>query len=492
MAPADLMAPRPPAVVVVGAGISGLACAHRIAGLLPDASITVVEAGEVAGGKIRTTAIDGIAVDEGADAFLARIPAAVNLCRELGLADQLVTPAERRAFVYRHGALHRFPADMVLGVPTDLDALAASGLVSADAIAVARADADGARAPTAAAAAATTTATGPGGTIADESVGALVRRHAGDEIFDAFVGPLLSGVHAGDPDQLSVAAGAPQFAAAVREHGSLIRGLQAQRDAARAAPGVDPDAPVFFGLRDGTQTLTDALVRAIGPSRIRLASRVEHLERDGDRWTIAAGHDEALRADAVVLATPAFATAALLSSLDAGLAEDMAALEYASVVLVTLAVPRSVIGHPLDGSGFLVSEGEGLLMTACSFGSSKWAHWQPANGDVILRASCGRQHDRRALDLDDDALVARLLAELGDVIDLQGPPTAVRVSRYDDALPQFRPGHLDRAAHWKEASRAIAPGLYLTGACYFGLGIPACITDAERTAHELETWWSTR
>jgi len=183
--------------VVIGAGIAGLTCAFRIEQLRPDLEVIVLEAGDEVGGKIRTSAVGGLVIDEAADAFLARGGVAVQLCEELGLADQLVSPAERRAFVYRRGALHRFPDAMVLGVPTDLDALAATGLISDDGLARAAEDL-------------TSPVDVPGAPAPgqDESVGALVRRRVGDEIFEAFVGPLLSGVNAGDADELSLAAGA--------------------------------------------------------------------------------------------------------------------------------------------------------------------------------------------------------------------------------------------------------------------------------------------
>lgn len=460
-------------VVVVGAGITGLAAAHRVRTLLPDADLTVLDAADRVGGKIRTTPIAGIVVDEAADAFLARAPEGIALVRELGLDDQLVTPAERRAFVYRHGALHRFPEGMTLGVPTDLDALRDSGLVSeaglrraAEDLTMPR-DAPGSPAPG-----------------EDETVGALVRRRVGDEIFEAFVGPLLSGVNAGDANELSVDAGAPQLAAAVRDQPSLILGLRAARETAAAGP----DAPIFYGLRGGTQTLVDALTEALGPGTVRTGSPVTALAAapgGGLTVTTPAGASDA---DAVVLATPTYAAAPLLDPLVPDTARDLRSLEWSSVVLVTFAFPRDAIDHPLDGSGFLVSEGEGLLMTACSFGSSKWAHWTGAPaGDggadlVILRVSAGRHHDPRAWAMDDRSLTAALLDELATTIGRRGAPVETRVSRWERALPQYRPGHLDRARAWKDAVATAAPGLFLAGAGYFGLGLPACIRDANDVA----------
>jgi oxygen-dependent protoporphyrinogen oxidase len=463
-------------VVVVGAGIAGLTCAYRLSRLPATTGsaleVMLYEASDRTGGKVRTSEIAGIPVDEGIDGFLARVPAAVGLCRELGLGERLTSPAGGGAFVYCYGALHRFPEGLVLGVPTDLDALAAWGVISSAGVERARQDL-------------TAPADGPPpGT--DESVGALVRRRLGDEVFETLVAPLLSGVNAGDADRLSVAGGAAQFAAARADGPSLIEGLRRQRAAAAAAVAASggPPPPVFHGLVGGTQSLTDALTAALPAGSVHTGVAVTALRPEGDGVALDVdGRTE--HADAVVLAVPSFAAAPLVRPFDAALADDLASLEWASVALVTFAVRRSAIDHPLDGSGFLVAEAEGLLMTACSFGSSKWAHWTaPAvAGDddvVILRVSAGRHHDPRAAELDDDKLVAQLQGELGATIGLHDDPLAVRVTRWDRALPQYRPGHLDRARAWK--TRAAAHGVYLTGASYLGLGLPACVTDAEATA----------
>jgi oxygen-dependent protoporphyrinogen oxidase len=446
-----------PRVVVVGAGVAGLTCAYRLHRRHPSVEVVVLEASDRPGGKVRTTPFAGRPVDEAVDGFLARVPAAGALCRELGLGDELTAPATAGASVWRGGRRHPFPEGVVLGVPTDLDALAASGVVSAAAVDRAARDL-------------TAPADGPP-PGEDESVGALVRRRLGDEVFEALVAPLLSGINAGDADELSVAAGAPQLA--VGAGGSLIGALRRQRAAAAA-----PAGPVFHGLTGGMQGLTDALAAAVPD--LRTGHAVDDLA------SIRAG------ADAVVLAVPGFAAAPLVEPLLPEVAGELAALAWSSVVLVTLAVPRAAIAGPMDGSGFLVAGGEGpparrgadrFLMTACSFGSAKWAHWRPDDDLVILRVSAGRHPDRRALDLDDDALVARLTDELGTTIGLRGAPVAARVSRWERSLPQYRPGHLDRVGRWKDAARE--HGVFLTGASYRGLGVPACITDAEATAAEV-------
>jgi oxygen-dependent protoporphyrinogen oxidase len=455
-------------IVVVGAGITGLTAAYTLLRDTPGADVLVIDAADHAGGKISTTEFAGRPVDAAADAFLARVPEAVALCRELGLGDELVAPASRTAYLFTRGELVRFPEGLSLGVPTDLDALARSGVISAEGVARAAQDLDSPEPPRA-----------PGPPERDdEAIGSLVRRRVGDEVFETLVAPLLSGVYAGNADELSAAVAAPQFLAAVRDHGSLIVGLRAQLAASAS------DAPVFYGLRGGTQRLVDALVQQVDArgGRLALGAAVQHVARANSHTRLDTARGESIEADAVVLAAPDFALAAMLRDASRSVAADLATIPYASVALVCFAVPRSGI-PPLEGTGFLVPAREGLLLTACSWASSKWAH---LDGDpVILRASAGRIDDRRAMTLNDDQLVARLVADLRHTMDLAADPIASRVSRWPDALPQFRPGHLHRVEAWRAALARDLPGVTLAGAGIGGLGIPACIRQGERAAADL-------
>jgi oxygen-dependent protoporphyrinogen oxidase len=462
--------------VVLGAGVTGLAAAHHLQELRPDAEVVVLEATDRAGGKVRSSPFAGLpAVDAAADGFLARVPEATQLCRRLGLGDQLVSPTGGGAFVFRGGRLHRYPPGLVLGVPTDLDALSRSGIVSPEAVARAARDLDPelGRSPTG-------TATGAA-TGADESVGALVRRRLGDEVFEALVAPLVAGVNAGDADRLSLAAGAPILAAAVRHQPSLIAGLRA------AQAGSVATGPVFHGLRSGTQALTDALVGAVRSrgGRVELSTPATSLERVAPHRHRVGTPAGALDADAVVVATPAPAAARLLAVLAPDVAAGLAEVAYASVVLVALALPRDRVDLDLDGTGFLVPAPEGLLLTACTWSSSKWVHLD--RGDqVLLRASAGRAHDTRALELDDASLVERLRGDLATTMGLAADvPARVRVTRWAEALPQFRPGHLDRVAAWHAEVAGEHPGLAVAGAALEGLGIPACVRQGWAAAERL-------
>lgn len=460
-------------VVVVGAGITGLTTAFTLMVRHPDVAVTVLEADDRVGGKVLTTPFAGRPVDCGVDAFLARVPEAVELCEELGLDTVLTSPASRSALVYAGGTLHPLPPGLVLGVPTDLDAVAASGIVSERGVHRARRDLE-------------TTQPLPGEPSGDplaegdESVGSLVRRRMGDEVFERLVAPLLSGVNAGDADQLSVATGAAQIGAAARRSPSLVEGLRAQAADARAA-GADPDAPVFKGIPVGTQTLTDLLLARLvqGGLPVHLSTPVSALERRGDRWTVRTGHG-ALDADAVVLAVPGTPAARLLAGHAPGAAAGLGGLEYASVAMVTMAVPRRHLAAPLEASGFLVAKGERLeALSACSFASAKWAHLD--DPDVaLLRVSAGRHGDTAALELDDEELVAVLTRDLATTMGVDGEPSAWRVTRWDSGLPQFRPGHLARMAAWRAEAEPL--GLVLAGAAYDGLGLPACVRQGRAAA----------
>jgi protoporphyrinogen/coproporphyrinogen III oxidase len=454
-------------LAVVGGGISGLAAAW--AGMRRGADVVVLEAGDAPGGKLRTSAVAGIELDEGADAFLARVPEAVELCKELGLGDDLVSPATGSAYVWSDGALHRLPAEQLLGVPTDLDAVEASAILSASGVERARADL-------------TAPDDRPSG---DEAIGALVRRRLGDEVLDRLVAPLLGGIWAGDCDRLSLRVAAANLAAARDRDASLIRGAAALR--AEAMEQGAADRPVFLAPRGGVARLVDALAERLGP-RLRCGAPVTGLEPDGAAWRLetddaaqpAAHRRPAVLADRVVLATPAYVTAPLLATVAPGVAAFLGGIDYASVALVALVVARDGIDHPLDGSGFLVPQSSGRLLTACSWMTSKWGHLGVDPSIAVLRASAGRAGDGRALAAADDELVAALVRDLRDTMGLRVAPTGVRVSRWERSFPQPRPGHLEALDRAERTLADRAPGLALAGAWALGVGIPACIRGARR------------
>lgn len=454
-------------LVVVGGGITGLAAAWQ-ASADPGVRVTVLEAADRFGGKVRTSDIvlpDGttMRIDEGADAFLARVPDAVGLCHELGLDDELTQPAIGRAKVFVDGGLHFLPDETVLGVPTDLEALRASGLLDDEALARAAAEWQR-RGP------------GPGGDVA---IGPFLAERYGEQLVDRVVGPLIGGINAGDVDELSLDAVTPQLAEAAADGDSLSVAL------ARRRARVAQDGPVFHALRQGSGRLVDALVDALGERGVQLRTGVEvhELRRDRDRWQVLVG-DEVVPADAVVLTSPVPATAQLLGSHCPDAAAELSAMTHSAVALVTLVFDASAVPVELDASGFLVPRGEGLFMTAVSWGSSKWAHWHDGR-HVVLRASAGRTGDERQATMDDDELVAALCADLGTTMGISAAPLATRVARWPLGFTQYTVGHLDRVQRIETALRRDCPGVEVAGAAYRGLGLPACIRQGRDAARRL-------
>ena len=446
-------------VAVVGGGVAGMAAALDLA--TAGAEVALLEAGDRLGGKVRTGSLAGVAMDVGPDSFLARRPEAVQLCTELGLADDLVPPAATSAGVWSRGRVRVLPAGQVLGVPTDAVALARSGIVS----------------PVGAARAALEPLW-PGrplGGDEDVAVGALTGRRFGRAVAERLVDPLLGGINAGNTDSLSVDAAAPQLAAAARRARSLVRGL---RSGPAPAPG-----PVFLTHPGGLSVVVDALADRLGSLGVAVSRScpVEAVEpRPGGGYRLATPGG-ALEVEGVVLAAPAPATARLLAAAAPRAAPPLDGVRAASVVLVGLAYRSG--DAPVDpvGSGFLVPRPEGRLMTACSWASAKWPHLG-ADGIVRLRVSAGRVDDPRAMAMDDDDVVQRLRVELAAAVGVEAEPVDVVVARWPDGFPQYAPGHLRRIAGVHAELDRVAPGLALAGAGLGGVGLPACIGSGRAAA----------
>ena len=445
-------------VVVVGGGVAGLTAARGLAAAGRD--VLLLEASPATGGKLRRAEVAGVTVDVGAEAMLNRRPEGVALARELGLPIE--HPATTASRIWTRGALRPLPRSL-MGVPLDLDQLAASGILSAEGLARVRAEVD----------------LPPTVLDGDISVGDLVAARLGDEVVDRLVEPLLGGVYAGNARELSARATVPQLVALL-DRGSLLR-------AAAALP--TSDVPVFAGIPGGMGRLVEALA---GSLVVRTDATVRELRRSGDGGfelvvgpTVAA---EVVRADQVVLATPAAPTARLLAGLAPAAAAELAGIEYASMAVVTLAFRAAdvISTSSIDGgtSGFLVPPVDGRRIKASTFSFAKWA-WVRAAGrgaldgeDVVhLRTSLGRHREEAALQAGDEELVAASLGDLAEATGLTAAPVDTHVQRWGGGLPQYAVGHLDRVARIR-AGLAGLPDLALCGAAYDGVGIPAVIASA--------------
>ncbi|MEU9226834.1 protoporphyrinogen oxidase [Streptomyces massasporeus] len=443
-------------VVVIGAGIAGLAAAHRL--LERGARVTVLEASDRVGGKLLPGEVAGARVDLGAESMLARRPEAVTLARAVGLADRLQPPATATASLWTRGALRPFPKGHVMGVPGTASALA--GVLSEEGLARIERDAELPR-----------TEVGD-----DVAVGEYVAERLGREVVDRLLEPMLGGVYAGDAYRISMRSAVPQLFQVARTHTSLTEGVRELQAKAAAA---QQTGPVFMGIRGGIATLPLAVadsVRARG-GEILTRTPVTELRRTPEGgWQVGSGERE-WRADAVVVAAPAPVAARLLRAETPGAAAELDAVEYASMALVTLAYRRDEAALP-DGSGFLVPPVDGRTIKASTFTSQKWGWIADENPDlVVLRTSVGRYGETEILQRDDSELVEVSRHDLKAATGLDATPVATRVTRWDGGLPQYPVGHHARVARIREHIARL-PGLAVCGAPYDGVGIPACIASA--------------
>ncbi|MFD4721092.1 protoporphyrinogen oxidase [Streptomyces sp. NPDC058423] len=451
-------------VVVIGGGIAGLAAAHRLA--VSGVRVTLLEATDRLGGKLRVGEIAGAPVDLGAESMLARRPEAVALARAVGLGDRLQAPATTTASVWTRDALRPMPQGHVMGVPGNPEAL--SGLLSAEGIARIGRERE----------------LPPAELGDDVAVGGFVAERLGREVVDRLVEPLLGGVYAGDAYRISMRAAVPAlFDAARAAGGNLLAGV---REVQRRAAERQETGPVFMGIDGGIGTLPPAVadaVRAAG-GEVLTGTPVLGLTRGTDGWRIRTDERE-LTADGIVLATPAWSASALLADAAPAASAELAGVEYASMALVTLAFRRADTDALPAGSGFLVPPVDGRTIKASTFSARKWA-WvaDGAPGLFLLRTSVGRYGEEEQLDREDDDLVAVSLKDLAEATGLSARPVATEVTRWIGGLPQYPVGHLGRVARIRDAVAAL-PGLRICGAAYDGVGIPACIGSGQRAADEI-------
>ena len=463
-------------VVVIGGGIAGLAAAHAIArdgG--PGVRVTVVEGARRLGGKVHASDLAGLPLDEGAESMQATRPEAVGLTRAVGLDPDLVFPAVSGAGIWTRGRIRPMPPS-VMGVPTDLRALTASGVLPL--AAVLRLPLEPMRAATP--------------FERDVSVGAFVEARLGREVVDTLVEPLLGGVYAGRADALSLRSTVPTLYREVRSERSLLRAASRVARAGSRESGARR-GPVFAGISGGLGRLPEAVaadLRGRGAAML-LGRSVRSLHRNGDGWRVVVGaapDQQVLEADAVVLAVPAYSASGLLDHIVPSVSADLGLVKHASMAVVGLAYRVSDIPGTLAGTGFLVPPAEGRSVKGVTYSSSKWgwlatmARTAHSDGLAVIRCSLGRLGDDAVLQREDAEITALAHADLGEAIGVQGPPVATRVTRWHDALPQYAVGHADRIDRVRTRV-ADVPGLEVCGAAYDGVGVAAVVGSARTAAN---------
>ena len=472
---------------IIGGGIAGLSAAFelqkaRAAGA--DVEYTLFEAREQLGGSIASEIVNGAVLERGPDSFITEKPAAGELCRELGLAADLVpsNDAARKTYILVKNKLVPLPDGLMFLVPTKLIPTALTPLFSLGT--KIRMGLELLHPPR------------PSG-LEDEAVATLVERHFGPEAVDRLADPLLSGIYGGDATQLSARTVLPRLVEMEAEYGSLTRGMLAAHRKMRAKAGEASEKngavngneksnhvprPIFTTLRGGLQQLVDAIEATLHPASVRLSTPVSAIEKVSNGWRIeAAGVKQNF--DSVIVCSPAWAAGVLLSPVDSALGEDLSAIPYSSSITINLVYDEADLGPLPDGFGFLVPVSEGRSMLACTFVHRKFLGRTPP-GKAVLRAFLGGMKNEALLAEPDDVLVTTVRRELREILGIRARPEHTQVSRWRRAMAQYAVGHQSRARRVAERVAAL-PGLKLAGNAYDGIGIPDCIRLGRGAAKDL-------
>jgi oxygen-dependent protoporphyrinogen oxidase len=456
-----------PSVVIVGGGLSGLSLAYRLQQAAPHAAVTVLEKDGRPGGKIHTETRDGFRVEWGANGFLDTKPTTSALCRDLGLADRLVTASEAAAknrYLFLRGRLHKLPDSLIAFLRTPVLTWRGKWGLLTERFRAAKPD------------------------NGDESIDAFARRRAGDEVADVLADAFVTGIHAGDPKLLSLRSAFPRLAELEERYGSVTKGFAAaakeRRAAAKARGEVYQRPGKMWSFPEGLQALIDGLRAAlrIPPLLGAVGRRVER--RDGAApWTVRGDGKDHWEADAVVLTCPAYEQAAILADLDAELAELIGGIAYNRVAVVALGYRRQDVPFPLDGFGYLVPQRDRRDLLGVQWCSSIFPDRAPP-GTVLLRAMCGGWSRGEMVGWDDARLLASVRAELRAALGVTAEPVFHRVVRWERAIPQYHLGHQQRVARIDEHARRY-PGLFLAGNAYRGVAMNDCTEQAVTLAAEV-------
>ena len=451
-------------IVVIGGGISGLACAWRLQRM--GVPVLLLEQAERVGGVIQSVRRDGVLFEAGPQSFLLN-PALAELVREAGLENEVLTGDARAArYVLLGGKLVRAPMSPL--------GLLSSGLLSWSTKKRLFGEPFGKTSPP----------------EQDESIAAFVRRKFGAELLDRMVAPMVGGIFAGDPERLSLRAAFPAVYEAEKTYGSVIRGMM------KARKTRDSSAPRarLAALRDGNETLAARLAEKLG-AIVRTRARVVALRRvpaaGGGRGAVeetsayevecdVEGRRETIPARAVVIATPTRAAAALLVPLAPAAATELARIEYAAVAVVGTSYSREHLKQPLDGFGFLAPRSERVRVLGTVFNSCVFPGRAPEE-QTMLTSFVGGVADPSAAGLPDEPLYQTVEAELRRVLGIFFRPVTRFAQRWPQAIPQYGLGHRELIARVREGLAAV-PGVFLAGNYLDGPSVGACVETANRVA----------
>ncbi|MBY0356416.1 MAG: protoporphyrinogen oxidase [Candidatus Obscuribacterales bacterium] len=456
-------------IVVIGAGITGLAAAFRLHNAKEKPEIIILEASSRPGGVIKTHRYKDCLLEAGPDAFLTEKESALTLCRELALESRLIQTNEknRRSFIAWGGILHPLPAGFTLLAPTEFLPFAKTKLLSLK------------------------------GKLRmawdlflpknkeqkDESLAQFVRRRFGQEALERIAQPLIGGIYTADPEKLSLKSTMPRFIKLEQKYGSIIHGLLAQKKNKKAKKSeTGARYSMFASLEPGLGQLIESLTQALPKDCLHYNKAVLKIRRGQERnaYEIVTTDGDTYACDAVIICSPAYTAARMLKELDLELSRKLDSIQYASSAVLNMIYKRSDIKHQLDGFGFVVPAAEKRHIIACSFSSIKFAGRCPED-QVILRAFVGGALQSDLLKLGNDQIECLVWQDLHDYLGVKTRPLFSLLTRYDNAMPQYHIGHEELIDKINTDLKTL-PGIFLAGNAYNGVGIPDCIASAEDAA----------
>ena len=461
-------------IIIIGGGIAGLATAYRIQRKISegaDLECVLLEGSDRFGGKISTEKSDGFVIERGPDSFISQKPAAIQLCKQLGLEDRLTgtNPNSPNTFVYTGGKLMTMPDGLSLMIPTKFLPFALTPLFSLPGkirmaldLLIPRKEGD-----------------------SDESLASFVRRRMGEEALSKMAEPMLAGIYASDPEKMSIGSTFPMFVETERKYRSLIIGMLARKKAMLMNSSKHPTTSysLFMTLKDGLGEMVDAVIKKSPNVQFKSGAKVAALEKKEDGWHAKLEDGWEYQADAIILATPAAITSKILHPIAPDSAELLNRIHYVTTATVTLGYKKEGFSHSLDGFGFVVPKAEGCSILACTWTSSKFPHRAP-EGYVMLRCYLGGAIQEEIAEKDSETLEKLVRDDLQKIMGIKETPVFCKVFQNHKSNVQYHVNHSERIDAIMENLKNF-PGLFLTGSAYHGIGIPDCIQDGNQTAESV-------
>ncbi|SFA81769.1 oxygen-dependent protoporphyrinogen oxidase [Lentibacillus halodurans] len=456
-------------ILIAGGGITGLSAAYYLQKEISEKDlpyeVKLIEAGSRLGGKIKTTRRNGFVIEQGPDSFLSRKQPGVKLVRELGLSDQLVRNGTGQSYILVNNKLHKMPKGSYMGVPINIRPFLLSRIFSMKG----------------------KLRTGmdfvlPRGKTGDQSLGAFFRWRFGNELVENLIEPLLSGIYAGDLDDMSIMATFPNFYQLEQDHRSLIKGLQkTMPEKSNLKKSDGKKQGMFFSFENGLETLVERLEEVLG-DMVSLNVGVDHVEKKDHGYHVLLSNGEVYKADAVVMATPHDTLPKMFSQFD--VFDAFHDIPSTSVANVAMAFDESAIKQDIDGTGFVVSRNSNFRITACTWTHKKWPNAAP-DGKALVRCYVGRPTDQSVVHLSDEEITDIVLNDLNKTMNISEQPEFSVISRWNNAMPQYTVGHTEQIAKVREDMQDKLPGLFLAGSSYEGVGIPDCIDQGEKAVADV-------